>query len=371
VLPGIDFSTIRFAEPEYLWLLVAPGILLLGWVWQVSRWREDTHRLLARRRAPVRQRFAPMGGLLAWLLVVLAAALALVGVARPQASVSLMRTAGVDMIVLQDGSASMHVRDVAPDRWQRSMKFVRVLAESLQWNNRDRIALALFAHIAAPQVRLTTDPNTFFFFLDHLTRQPPFPLQDETTWDTNIELGIYWGIRLIDRDEQLRGRSPNGKVFVLISDGQAWSGEIARALKLARARDVPVFVVGVGTPTGGFIPEAPVLNGRPVPAGTMSPIRAIVDRVSLLNIATAGGGQYYELDRDSDRQIATAIISTARRRAGSVGVQESFEDLHWYCLFAAACLVFASVFFLRERAELWLHAFATGAALVTVWTLTR
>ena len=53
-----------------------------------------------------------------------------------------MRTAGVDLVVLQDGSASMHVTDVKPDRWQRSTKFLRVVAESLQWTN-DRIALAL------------------------------------------------------------------------------------------------------------------------------------------------------------------------------------------------------------------------------------
>src|SRR6266851_7891184 len=99
------------------------------------------------------------------------------------------------------------------------MRFLRTLGESLAWRN-DRIAMALFAHIAAPQVRLTKDPNTFFFFLDHLARESPFRLQDDTTWDTNIELGVYWGIRLIEKDEELRGRSPNVKMFVLISDGQ-------------------------------------------------------------------------------------------------------------------------------------------------------
>ena len=58
--------------------------------------------------------------------------------------------------------------------------------------------------IATPQVRLTRDPNTFFFFLDHLEDEPPFRLEDDTTWDTNIERGIYWGLRLIDKDEEMR-----------------------------------------------------------------------------------------------------------------------------------------------------------------------
>ena len=61
------------------------------------------------------------------------------------------------------------------------------------------IALALFAHVAAPQIRLTKDPNTYFFFLDHLDQAPPFRIDDATTWDTNLELGVYWGIRLVER----------------------------------------------------------------------------------------------------------------------------------------------------------------------------
>ena len=115
----------------------------------------------------------------------------------------MVRTSGIDLVVLQDGSASMRVRDVQGDRWRRSMAFLRTLGESLQWED-DRVALALFATIAAPQIRLTRDPNTFFFFLDHLEDEPPFRLEDDTTWDTNIERGIYWGLRLIDNDEEMQ-----------------------------------------------------------------------------------------------------------------------------------------------------------------------
>ena len=51
--------------------------------------------------------------------------------------------------------------------------------------------------MATPQIRLTKDPNTYFFFLDHLEDKSPFRLEDDGTWDTNIERGIYWGLRLI------------------------------------------------------------------------------------------------------------------------------------------------------------------------------
>lgn len=372
MIPRPDVSTVQFGDPVYLWLLVVPAALLLVWARQMHVRRRDARRFRLHRQVPVRERFAPFGNLLGWLCILLAVTLTILALARPKAATSRVRTAGVDLVVLQDGSASMHVRDIRPDRWQRSTSFLRVLAQSLHWTN-DRIALALFAHIAAPQVRLTRDVNTFFFFLDHLDRESPFPLQDDTTWDTNIEAGIYWGVRLIEKDQQLHGSNSNSKAFVLLSDGQAWSGEIERSLKLARTWEIPVFVVGVGTPSGGYIPEASDLLDRRrerMPA-RMSKIHSTLDRASLLAIASAGGGQYFDLNRDGDRAVATTIIDAVRRRGRSREVEESFDELYWECLFAAACLLCLSVLWLRRRSELLLHALGTGLALLMVWTAIR
>ena len=111
------------------------------------------------------------------------------------------------------------------------MAFLRTLGESCAGKTTG-VALALFAHIATPQVRLTKDPNTYFFFLDHLDTGSPFRLEDDASWDTNIERGIYWGLRLLEKDEEIKGKSANAKAFILISDGQAWSGEVAKSLPL-------------------------------------------------------------------------------------------------------------------------------------------
>jgi Ca-activated chloride channel family protein len=333
--------------------------------------RLETLGRLRRRRLPVRERIGALGSWPFWLCLVSGLTCVTVAMALPQVTTARIRTAGLDLVVLQDGSASMHVRDVAPDRWQRSMKFVRLLPESLRWKD-DRMALALFAHIAAPQVRLTRDPNTVFFFLDHLDRESPFPLKDETTRDTNLELGIYWGTRLIDKDQEFNGKSPNVRAFVLISDGQVWSGEIKRAISLAQARDIPIFAVGVGTAAGGYIPEAPVDAAAP-PSGSsvtqMSALHAELDRSSLMAIAAAGRGRYFDLDRQPDRQIATTIIDSARRRAGPRGVEPIAEDLYWPFLFAGACLIGLGVLFLRERGELWLESAGAGLALWILWSI--
>jgi len=368
MLTGIDLNSVRFVEPLYLWLLILPAALLVVWGWQLSRRRRDARRFRQHRRLPVRERFPIFGGLAFWLCVLLATAFTTLALARPTAAVSLVRTAGVDLVILQDGSASMRTPDVAGDRWRRSMRFLRVLGESLAWKD-DRIAMALFAHIAAPQVRLTRDPNTFFFFLDHLDQASPFRLEDDTTWDTNIELGIAWGMRLIEKDTELYGKSPNAKAFVLVTDGQAWSGEVARALKIARTNDVPVYVVGVGTTLGAFIPEPPKKPNDTTPPEP--PIRASLDRASLQLIANTGGGEYMELDREGDREIANRIIDAARKRAGSRGLEASNEELYWRFLLAAAVLMVVGLVFLQERVELWLQAAGAGVALTLVWVLTR
>jgi Ca-activated chloride channel family protein len=361
---GIDFTTLSFAEPAYLWLLAAPAALLALWVWQFLRRRMDARRSFRDRVVPVRRRHALVGDLAFWLCLIVATSSCILALARPHARVAVVRKAGADIVILQDGSASMYVTDVKPDRWRRSVRFVRAFADALSWKG-DRVALALFAHLAAPQLRLTKDPNSLFFFLDHLGDHSPFRLEDNPTWDTNIEVGIDWGLKLVEKDEQLFGKTKNPKGFVVVTDGQAWSGDVAIALRLARERQVPVNVVGVGTAAGGLIPEPLGPDGTRPPAT----VRAVLDRDSLRQIAKAGGGEYFEIDREPDRDIAFRIIDSVRRRAKASEAsqaEERYEDLYWPFLFAAGAFLCLGTFLLKEGTELWWQAAGalTGALLV-------
>ena len=321
-----DLSSVRFGQPVWLPLLAAPALLVVLWLWRLAERQRDRR---AFRRVGARPSI--LGDLSSWLFLLLALAATIVALARPVVVTSAIRTAGVDLVVLQDASASMRVRDVGGDRWRRSMRFLRIFGQSLRWED-DRIALAIFASLATPQIRLTRDPNTFFFFLDNLEDEPPFRLQDAGTWDTNIERGIYWGLRLVDKDEELLGRTSNARAFVLVSDGQAWSGEVEQSLSQARNRRIPVHVIGVGTTAGGVIPE-------PQRASNDAPVSSRLDRNSLATIATAGGGRYYELDREKDADIANEIIAATRRQATNTGVTERTEDLYPQCLLVAAGLL--------------------------------
>jgi Ca-activated chloride channel family protein len=367
VIPRIEFEELAFLQPEFLWLLALPGVLAVVWIWRFISRRSDVTRLQRSRLLPVRERFSLAGDLPFWICLVAAVACAIVALARPYGPIRMVRHGGVDIVILADGSASMRVRDVpGGDRWQRAMRFTRVLADSLSWEN-DRIALTLFAHIAAPQVRLTKDPNTFFFFLDHLDQEPPFRLTDDTTWDTNLERAVYWGLRVVERDEELHGKTQNAKLFILLTDGQAWSGEVAKSLELATRRRVPIFAVGVGSLAGGRLPVVPRPPNTPV--DPEEPVSSRLDRQSLERIAAVTKGQYFELDREGDRYIANAIIDAGKRLAPVLGTDQQIEELYWRFLAAAAIFMAAGLLFVRDRIELVLQLAGTTIVFVVVSNL--
>jgi hypothetical protein len=136
------------------------------------------------------------------------------------------------------------------------VRFLRVLGDSLRWDN-DRIALTLFARIAAPQVRLTKDPNTFFFFLDNLQEKSPFPIEGRH------ELGHEHRARHLlghagHREGRGAARQVEERADLPVDLRRPGLERHRRAIaKLARDRNIPVLVLGVGTLSGGIIPEPP------------------------------------------------------------------------------------------------------------------
>ena len=358
----IDFESLRFREPLYLWLLCGPALLFVLWCWQLARRRIDTRRYRAARLVPVHERFAAVGELAFWLALIAALTLTVLALSRPQGITAIVRSPGVDIVLLADGSTSMRVRDLGVDRWQRSMQWVRTLTKTLSWNG-DRMALATFADIAVPQVRLTRDPNTILFFLDHLDDEPTFRLENDTSWNTNVEDAVYWGLKLVETDQQMYGLSKNARTFVVISDGQVWSGNVERAIAQAAQRGIAIDVIGVGTSNGGIIPLPRDEKG--VVLAGFEPIRSMIDRTSLREIARAGGGEYFELGVSSDEQIAARIIQNAARRSGNEQVDESLDELYWYLLAAAAGCLGLGVLFVKQRLQLGL-SFAAALALLAL-----
>jgi len=113
----------------------------------------------------------------------------------------------------------------------------------------------------------------------------------------------------------------------------------------------------VGTNGGGMIPEPLQADGtRPPPV-----VRSILDRNSLVQIAVAGGGDYFELGAEPDRVVAFRVVDRLRRQAPPAEPVETVEELYKSFLIAAAVVLCAGGLFVRKPVELAWHA--AGAAV--------
>src|SRR5687767_9493801 len=102
----MNLTTFGFADPVYLWLLVVPAVLLLVCGWNMLRRRADAKRCAEAQVLPLRQPYTASGDLPFWLCVLVAAGLCITALARPHARVWGPSTAGADLVILQDSSAS-------------------------------------------------------------------------------------------------------------------------------------------------------------------------------------------------------------------------------------------------------------------------
>ncbi|MCF6235300.1 MAG: VWA domain-containing protein [Gammaproteobacteria bacterium] len=150
---------------------------------------------------------------------------------------STVRT-GVDIVVIVDISPSMQVTDTPPSRLARSKL---ELSDFIQTLKGDRIALITFSANAYPVLPLTFDYNTFLYFTNAL--EPSLVTKK----------GSNLGQALIEAEKLLNQGGKNGRAIILLSDGEIHN---QAALEVGQNnQQSPLFILGMGTQSGGPIPD--------------------------------------------------------------------------------------------------------------------
>jgi len=147
----------RFANPQYLWLLLAvPALVALYWLAARNRRR----RLARFGRPGILEELMPEVSTgrtaLRFILFCAAVALVILAAARPQFGSKLReeKAQGIEMMLTVDVSNSMLAEDFEPNRLERTKYAIGKLFEGLQ---QDRVGLVVFAGEPKVQLPITSD----------------------------------------------------------------------------------------------------------------------------------------------------------------------------------------------------------------------
>lgn len=320
---------LRFLQPDWFWLM---GLLPLLWFWRGRRGPvaaiEFSDVSLAREVSRAgRSRVGK------WLryLPILAAALMIVGLARPQRQDSRVEVTanGIDIVLGLDVSGSMQALDFAVDghRLNRIAIVRRVVAKFIEERPNDRIGLVAFAGAPYLVSPLTLDHD---WLLQNLERVDVGGVDDGTAIGSAIAAAV----------NHLRETRAKSKVVILLTDGVNNTGKIApiAAAEAAKALGVKVYTIGVGVRG-----EAPIPVTDQAGKSHIIMARVDVDEKTLQTVADLTGGRFYRAtDTDSLRKIYDQI-NTFEKSAQTVQKFEHVEELYSWVLIPALALLALSL----------------------------
>src|SRR5580698_8574105 len=326
---------VRFLQPEWLWLLtLLPVVMLLRGRRGPVAAVEFSDVGLAREVA--RTSRARIGRWL-WLLPLLAGALMIVGLARPQRGNSRTEVTanGIDIVLGLDVSGSMQALDFTVDNYRvnRIAVVKSVVSKFIDERPDDRIGLIAFA--AAPYI---VSPLT----LDHDWLQQNLERVNVGIGDDGTAIGSAIAAAV----NHLRTTTAKSKVVILLTDGVNNSGKISplAAAEAARALGVKVYTIGVG-----------VRGKAPIPVrdekGNMHVVMAEVDvdEKTLQAVANETGGQFYRATDTDSLQKIYEQINRYEKSAQTVQKFEHVEELYRWPLFPSLGLLAIGVLLQQTR----------------------
>jgi Ca-activated chloride channel family protein len=325
----------RFLQPDWLWLLALLPVVLL---WRGRRGPvaaiEYSDVTLARE---VSRKGRSRIGWFLWLLPILAAALMIVGLARPQRADgrTLITANGIDIVLGLDVSGSMQALDFQIDRQRvNRIEVVKsVVSKFIDERQDDRIGIIAFA--GTPYL---VSPIT----LDHDWLQQNL----ERVAVGSVDDGTAIGSALAASVNRLRLTQAKSKVVILLTDGVNNTGKISplAAAEAAKAMGVKVYTIGVGVRGDAPIPVRDAMGNRRLVMAKVD-----VDEKTLQAIADLTGGKFYRAtDTDSLRQIYEQI-NRLEKTAQTVQKFEHTEELYPYALYPALLILGLSLLLQQTR----------------------
>ncbi len=238
----------RFANPEYLYMLLAVPVLIILFIVNNARRNKALARYgntnVVLRLIPD---FSSTRHLVKFILQILALVFISIVLARPQfgSKIEEVKREGVEVIIALDVSNSMLAEDIQPSRLERAKQAISRMIETL---DNDKIGLIVFAGDAYVQLPITADYISAKMFLS--TINPSIVPKQGTAIGSAISLAM-------------RSFSPGqdkSRAIIIITDGENHEDDPVTAAKEAAQQGIVIHTVGIGSPEGA--PIAVNINGK-------------------------------------------------------------------------------------------------------------
>jgi len=270
----------RFANPDFLYLLLLLPVFLLVWIYNILRKRNAIKKL---GNTEVLQRLMPDQSvsrpLIKYLLQVVAFIFLVIVLARPQygSKMEEVKRKGVEVIIALDVSNSMLAEDIQPSRLERAKQAITRLAESL---SEDKIGLVVFAGDAYTQIPVTTDYVSAKMFLS--TISPDMVPKQGTAIGSAISLAM----------KSFSPGKDKSRAIILITDGENHEDDPVAKAKEAAAEGIVIYTVGIGSAEG--VPIQVTVDGKKdfMKDRDGNTVITKLDENILKEIAVAGNGKY-------------------------------------------------------------------------------
>lgn len=313
-------------------------------VWQMLV--SPAHRDELVTRPPFHRTVLPaILGLLALTFTILAAARPINGYTEAGAT-----TNSRNILIAMDISRSMETQDVRPSRLEQARSAAYELIKALP---EDKIGLIVFSGEANMVVPLTYDHASLSETLQHIDR----------SWVATG--GTNFGQVLNHAMENFKRSAPDGtNALIILSDGEDTMRTSSEAAAEARERHLLVITVGIGTETGGTIPDTYAENGLWRDASGRHVVSKLNVRL-LRDFASATGGAFYQMNSGTNLSaFVRESVARLERHEEAFSINKCPNDLFvWFAIIALVLLVSAILL----STEWWKRAHA--ALLMTLGIL--
>lgn len=331
----------RFANPEYLFLLLIIPILILAFVFYRYRRAQNLKRFgnrnLLDTLMPSVSSSRPIAKFVLFSLVLAAVIIAL---AEPQigAKKETVKRKGVEVMVALDISNSMMAEDVVPNRLERSKQILLKMIDNM---NNDKLGVVVFAGDAFVQLPMTGDYKSAKLFISSIS----------TSMISRQGTAIGKAIDISSRS--FSDRENVGRSIIVITDGENHEDDAVAAAQKAIEQGIHVNVVGIGKPEGSLIPLSPGSNDYKKDRSG-NPVVSKLNEQMGQDIAEAGAGIYVRAD-NSNAALNELNSNLAQLSSGDIEeeVYSAFNEQFQICLWIALVLLLLEFCLLEKKNKLF------------------